>query len=524
MSEIAALVTEQVRNFPFGTRQAVALDVGCVEGLGGSGEAAKRDLISFMKQRLVAAVYVIPGSPRACKSVSFSGDETTAVLAGEVRRAGNKMTIMPVLSWRSSRTPLPMFSGTVESREGVEEYYSLLGRAVESYIHEYPYVAVAAASQDGLSRTQRIESGLRFHREGLPLLAIATLQRDAGDNAEVNYALGASYLSVSAVLAAEQSLRRAIDLNRHHILAYRDLGAVLFRQRRYKDALQAYVQAGDAPGAQRKVATLQYLLGDLTAARAVATAIEKEEKNASDMTVLLARIDVREDNPAAAVGRITQSGVDCRDESCRRVAKEAAAALLQKNELDLAAKALTYVEPKDDEEFDDGELFMLQGRVSMALADKSRFEGDDAARAAEFFESALAVETSPVVGNPELEMVKLELAEAYFTAGNYRNAAAAAEKFIQAQGQGGAPPKRASISAELLVAVAKFLIAGSRYLEGSSKGDPLSILSKELPKQAFPELFISVYDQSSGTTVRTKVAKWSFQTIDKYTCARVPTA
>jgi hypothetical protein len=520
LSEISALVRAQFTR-SLNTGNSVSLSLDCLKGKSQRESALRQDIIARFRSRLER----VPGLrgqrlvSDLCSDAAQDTDQSVFRIEGSIEANEQQISIEPQISWQALRIPLALYRGTpITFQNDRDEYLDMLARGVAAIINEYPQERAATASEfRNREPAVLADQGLKFLGGNTPYLALPFLQRAATDNHSLYYELGVTFKNVSAPRQSETAFRLSIASNSQHGLAHRELGTILFGQRKYEEAAGEFELAGDTSGVAEKHAPLLNLLGRREAARATAVAALARGEKSIDLQLLLARLDIRERKAKDAIERLAASLQEVRDDRIVKLLKEAAATTLQQGDYASAESALSVLIDKAP----DPEVYLLSGRVAVAKSADNDFS--DTNRAVEFFTKTLREKKSRNPENPELDLVVLDLAEALFFDGQYAQSAARANSFLTAQStaeQDNSEPD-SRVTTNRYVPVAALLLVASHYLTKQMPIDDAiqsvdRLLGKSLKK---PELIVWVLGREGLTPIT--IARWSFETFERYACTQL---
>jgi Tfp pilus assembly protein PilF len=520
LSEISALVRAQfTRSLNAGNSVSLSLD--CLKSTSQPEPPLRQDIIDQFRARL-ARVPGLRGQRLSdpCSDAVQDMDQSVFRIEGSIEANEQLVSIEPQISWQALRIPLAQYRGTpLTFQNDRDEYLNMLAQSVAAIINEYPQEIVAIASEFRNSEPAVLaDRGLKFLGGNTPYLALPFLQRAAIDNPGLYYELGVTFKNVSAPRQSETAFRLSIASNSQHGPAHRELGTILFGQRKYEEAARELELAGNTSGVAEKYAPLLYLLGRRGAARDTADAALARGERSIDLQLLLARLDIRERKAKDAIERLAANLQEVPDERVVKLLKEVAATTLQQRDYASAESALSILIDKAP----DPEVYMFRGRVAVAKSADNDFS--DTGTAIEFFTKALREKKSRNPENPELDLVVLDLAEALFLDGQYPQSIARANSFLTAQSaaeQDNSEPDN-RITTNRYIPVAALLTTASQYLiKPTPVENALRSVDRWLPKSAKkPELIVWVPGAADGLTPIT-IARWSFETFERYVCKQL---
>jgi Tfp pilus assembly protein PilF len=519
LSEISALVRAQfTRSLNTGNSASLSLD--CLKSTSQPESPLRQEILYQFRSRLER----VPGLrgqrfvSDLCSDTAQDMDQSLFRIEGSIEANEQLVSIEPQISWQALRIPLAQYRGTpITFQNDRDEYLNMLAQSVAAIINEYPQEIVAIASEFRNSESAVLaDQGLKFLGGNTPYLALPFLQRAATDNPGLYYELGVTFKNVSAPRQSETAFRLSIASNSQHGLAHRELGAILFGQRKYEEAAREFELAGNTSGVAEKYAPLLYLLGRRDDAREVAASALARGEKSIDLQLLLARLDIRERKAKDAIERLAASLQDVQDDRIVKLLKEAAATTLQQRDYVSAESALSVLRDKAP----DPEVYLLSGRVAVAKSADNDFS--DTNKAVEYFGRTLREKKSRNPENPELDLVVLDLAEALFFDGQYLQSAARATSFLTAQSAAEQDNSELDnrITTNRYVPVAAFLVAASQYL---TKPMPIENAIRSMDRwlaksSKKPELIVWVPGTDGLTPIT--IARWSFETFERYTCTQ----
>jgi tetratricopeptide (TPR) repeat protein len=522
LSEISALVRAQfTRSLNTGNSASLSLD--CLKSTSQQESPLRQEIIYQLRSRLER----VPGLrwqrlvSDLCSDTAQDMDQSVFRIEGSIEANEQLVSIEPQISWQALRIPLARYRGTpITFQNDRDEYLNMLAQSAAAIINEYPQEIVAIASEVRNSEPAVLaDQGLKFLGGNTPYLALPFLQRAATDNPGLYYELGMTFKNVSAPRQSETAFRLSIASNSQHGLAHRELGAILFGQRKYDEAAREFELAGNTSGVAEKYAPLLYLLGRRDAAREVAASALARGEGSIDLQLLLARLDIRERKANDAIERLAASLQEVQDDRIVKLLKEAAATTLQQRDYVSAESALSVLREKAP----DPEVYLLSGRVAVAKSADNEFS--DTNKAVDFFGRTLREKKNKNPENPELDLVVLDLAEALFFDGQYATSAARANSFLTAQSAAEQDNSDLDnrITTNRYVPVAALLVAASQHL---TKPMPIEnamrFMDRWLGKSSKkPELIVWVPVPGTDGLTPITIARWSFETFERYTCTQL---
>jgi tetratricopeptide (TPR) repeat protein len=531
LKEIGALIQAHLRR-PSGNVRATSISLSCFTQKGTMAILILQDLQVRLRSRIedTAGIFWETNPKRSCpvEPKALKGNE--AVLSGQIEARAESTTIKPVLSSSSfpSALPLASYRGSFDSYVlEREEYLGLTARAVSAVLNnEYPLDSIfGALDARTLTDREAARQGKSLLDAGYTFLALPQLQRgELLGQADILFDLGVAYRKASAPRLAAKIFEQAVKIDASHGGAHKELGLILFNQRKYKEAAEQLKLAGATPGAREKYASVLYLLDDRQGARKTAEEALQAGEGNRDLTLLLAGLDMGEKKFADALQRLKEGlganketlgrNLEASYASALKVLTRAALAEMDFETAEGAFQVLIARAPNADN-------FLLYARAILARSEASGFATDVAARAADMFGKALEMNKAERSENPQFSVAPLERAEALIFAGDKYVAAAreVASEFLFADAV--VDPEKSNLSTRSYAPVARLLIVTSDYLTGRATEPPLSVLERDLVGPLAPaELFASV-TRPNGEPTKYLVARWSFKTFDKYICTKL---
>jgi hypothetical protein len=173
----------------------------------------------------------------------------------------------------------------------------------------------------------------------------------------------------------------------------------------------------------------------------------------------------------------------------------------------LAERAFSVLLPSDSY---DADLFLERGRLRVLLSQQGyKYK---IAEAVQDLDRAANLSKQKGFGNPELQLIDLELAEAYFFNSDFKNADRAAEEFL-AKRHGG------TSHVATYEPVAYLLKYASEALEASGpQRQQIDNLQADIKSYSqWPVLTIPI---ASGTKkpIDVPISEWRFENFDRYVC------
>jgi tetratricopeptide (TPR) repeat protein len=534
LTEIVSLIRRQIQDDIAGVEKKYRYRIGCFTVKGASVAVQLANQVRLELDQVLARDFGLRNAGMdACKAAGRPVAEPDIVIVqGAVLQFSGALALQAELLWNSESkegrqvTPLPGWrEETGQRAKPASQNMRTLSRAIAAAM-ETPQADIAAAHnavERGAKET--LEQAAKFLDLGrAPYLALAMLQQlDGKPTAELSYQLGRVHHATGNAPTAEAHFRKAIEL------APKDwsqlpklksqLGIVLLEQQKFSEAETLFAESLsqlDDPAIRVRYLRTLYLLGKSAAASEQISLLREKPPVDPEVLSIAVRLSLDSGDTARAL-EFLQAGIT--DPQADKSVFVVMAKILATNAIGSKdgraqdAKTALEIVLRNSPEMDP-EAYLLLGRATL-MTSTTGDSGGTTKDAIDAFEQAKRLAKRSAKNSPDLAVVALELAEAYFLNGDYQRAAETAQEFLKTE----AVP---DFGASSYYPVAHLLVVAGDYLRGALTDDPAKELLHRTQhlKNAPPQLVAKI-PTFQGKFIDVPVARWSFDTFDNYACKKL---
>jgi hypothetical protein len=528
-SLIADLVFQSLRD-KFASHSPLAIRLGCFKSEGKEAGAIAADLraglgSSFQRER--SSVRRAALGPEC--ELNSSARESDEALITAIVEAGGVIAVMPYLSWRYHQdVPLPQFRDEeVAYVQLRREYIEVVVRAVQSYLTcRTPVVMDGAQARDS-SGPARVEVARKIlQSQDCPYLAAAMLENSQLSDTDVVLDTARAYRQAKEPGTALRILKKAVvaiqsppearaeaqyelalaafDLQRFPEENFKAaLDAREFSDAHYPYAVAAYL-TDDNKLAEEQINFALTLNGDDPAARMLAAFLALDRVSTRDQSgTNIEYLDKALKHTKIAYQFATDKT------QVRRFARQIAFKAVEgwkAQEADPrsvrhlleAEDALGLLPP------DDADSLRMRGGIRLALG-KNAEALDDLRTAAQI------AKKSPTI-DPPLQIIDVELAEAYLLNSNFAEAQRLSQRFLAEK-----RPRESSTSTFEPVAYLLKYAAEALATRNENRQSRQALLKKIKQYHQWPTLTVAL-TTADKKKVDLPIVVWEFNAFDRYVC------
>jgi tetratricopeptide (TPR) repeat protein len=545
--QIADLVVRSLRDASASTA-LVAVRLGCFKAEGIDSSLVVAELraglaASFERDKLVVRAPVV--SPDCEFDTSGRRDEVVITARVINSEQTGDFVVTPRLSGARDKTavpyqtvvhyqdaPLPMFRGkTPDFLQSRRQYIDLLARAVQSNIACSGQVvmdgAQAPASEQVAVARRILES------KKCPYLAAALMESSEVSDAGVQIDIARAYRQANEAAQALRTLTRADirEPDESRAVAQYEIARASLDLQLYPQAMEGFRAAlaiRDFPDAHYRYAQAAYLTDDRGIAWKQLTLALEVNSNDPAVRMLAARLaldqSARTDVADTCAQCIAQAFDHAKvafdlsnDKSAvRKLVKDIgskAAAVRPRTAVNLrtAEQAYNLLLAGDE---DNAEMILARGRVRLMLAQLAQYENGKIqnAEALDDLKHAAELAKQQPTSSPQLQVVDLEVAEAYLLNAQFAQAQTLAGRFLAEQRDPEAPVSTYQPVAYLLKFAGEALAARAEDRSGVEE-----LLRQVKQYNQWPEISIML-TSNSQKKIAIPVTRWNFTAMDEYVC------